>query len=109
MNIKSCQTIVVEIHMAGDIALAKQILSQEFYPPNQGCCVTIHPQTFVYTAGVEEGFVIGLRNYPRFPSNDEALVDRAMSLAKTLIAKLCQKTAMVVAGNTTTWLHLDIL
>ena len=49
-------------------------------------CVTITPTTFIYKGGIEEGAIIGLINYPRFPSNKKEIEKKAEE-----IASLCKK------------------
>lgn len=44
-------------------------------------CVTVTPTTFVYKDGREDGAVIGLINYPRFPTTKEKLEQTAEELA----------------------------
>jgi len=98
-------TYVVEIHMAGDIEDAKRQLRRECYPPGGGLCVTVEPETFIYTGGEEQGFKLTLRNYPRFPSDPADLWVRAIGIADRLIPALCQWTAMVVDPEKTAWLN----
>lgn len=47
-----------------------------------GLCVTITPTTFIYKNGREEGAVIGLINYPRFPMDTEGLRKEAEEIAR---------------------------
>lgn len=51
------------------------------YVNKVGLCVTITPTTFVYKNGREEGAVIGLINYPRFPTTKENLEKTAEEIA----------------------------
>lgn len=95
----------VTIKMAGDYNHAKQILRREFYPPSEGFCVTIQYVDFIYTGGEEAGFVIGIENYPRFPSEPKQLKSRAFQLAETLIRELHQWSAMIVAPDQTHWIN----
>ena len=93
-------TYTVEIFMAGDYAMAQQAC-REFC--QRGFCVTIHQCEYIYTGGQETGFVIGIRNYPRYPSTPEALLLSAKELASTLRARLCQESSMLVAPDCTLW------
>lgn len=106
METKTVDTYCVGIFMGGDIARAKAFLRREFYPPNRGLCVTIEPTLFLYTGGEENGFVITLRNYPRFPSEPAELYARAKGIAEKLIVELCQWSAMIVASDKTEWLNV---
>ena len=97
-------TYIVRIYVAGDLGSAKDHLRRACYPPNQGLCVTVEPTSFIYTGGEETGVVVGLVNYPRYPSTPTELFRRAVVLAKELIARLCQWSALVVASDRTLWI-----
>jgi hypothetical protein len=47
-----------------------------------GLCVTITETNFFYTNGSEPGYMIGLINYPRFPSSPEEITKKALELAE---------------------------
>lgn len=98
-------TYAISIYMAGDVAHAKQLLRAECYPPNEGLCVTVSPTTFLYSGGEENGFVVGLVNYPRFPSDPAKLWERASSIAHRLIPALFQWSALLVAPDKTEWIN----
>ena len=87
--------------MAGDFAQAKQVCREYCY--SVGLCVTIEPVDYIYTGGEESGFRIGLINYPRFPSTEESLSDRASSLADILLTRLCQHSYSIVGPRETVW------
>ena len=101
----SVKTYTVRLYMAGDIETAKRLLRRECYPPNEGLCVTVEPTTFIYTGGEETGFVVGFLDYPRFPTTDEALWNRAFSVAEKLIVECCQWSALLVAPGKTEWIN----
>lgn len=46
-----------------------------------GLCVTVSPTTFIYKNGREEGAIIGLINYPRFPTTRKKLEETAEEIA----------------------------
>lgn len=95
-------TRVVEVFMAGDVEHAKQIVRK--FCLESPCCVTVTPTTFVYTGGEEAGFVVGFRNYPRFPTDPYTLRAAASDLAERLREALGQRSYMSVdAGGMTTW------
>ena len=97
-----CQARVVEVFMAGDIEHAKQVVRR--WCKESPCCVTVTPTTFIYRGGEESGFVVGFRNYPRFPSDAATLGSRATELADRLREELGQDSYMSVAhGGVTTW------
>lgn len=95
-------TTVVEVFMAGNIEHAKQIIRR--FCIDTPICVTVTPTTFVYTGGEEVGFVVGFRNYPRFPTDHYILRATAADLADRLREALGQRSYMSVhAGGMTTW------
>lgn len=99
-------TRIVEIFMAGDIEHAKQVIRR--FCMDSPCCVTVAPTTFVYMGGEEAGFVVGLRNYPRFPTDSYTLRATASDLAERLRDALAQRSYMSVdAGGMTTWSSID--
>ena len=91
----------VTIHMAGDAALAKQAIQN--FVDRDGLCVTLSAQTFIYTGGCEEGIRVGLINYPRFPSEPEAIVLKAQKLATHLRVWLGQQSYSIVTPENTLW------
>jgi hypothetical protein len=99
-TLKTAPTVQFEIFMAGDIAQAKQACRDYC---RVGLCVTIEPCDYVYTGGEEAGFRIGIRNYPRFPSTEEALQQHAFSLAEVIRATSFQHSYMIVGPNSTWW------
>jgi len=99
-------TRVVEVFMAGDIGHAKQVIRR--FCRDVPCCVTVTPTAFIYNGGEEAGFVVGFRNYPRFPTDAYTLRATADRLADSLRAELGQRSYMSVdAGGMTTWRTYD--
>lgn len=99
---KSVSSWNVYIHMAGDIALAGQVIQRHVITVPM--CVTLAPQSFIYTGGREEGFVVGLIHYPRFPVEDCCeITQKACGLAAVLMEELGQHSYCVVTPETTTW------
>jgi hypothetical protein len=101
MKALTLPTYHVRIYMSGPIEVAKQICRKECM--KEGLCVTIEPTLYVYTGGEESGYVVSLINYPRFPSSEEAISARAEALAKQLMAKTYQHSALVMTPKTTTF------
>jgi hypothetical protein len=97
-----CPARTVEVFMAGDIEHAKQVIRR--FCKEHPCCVTVMPTTYIYNGGEEAGFVVGFRNYPRFPSDADDLGSRATELAERLREELGQDSYMSVDhGGVTTW------
>lgn len=106
METKHEPTHVVEVFMAGDIEHAKQVVRR--FCRDVPCCVTVTPTTFIYNGGEEAGFVVGFRNYPRFPSDPYTLRSTAKDLAERLRDALCQRSFLTVdASGMTTWSSVD--
>jgi hypothetical protein len=102
MTLKTAPTFNVDIHMAGDIALAGQVIQR--YAVENGICVTLSPQSFIYTGGREEGFRVGFINYPRFPAeHGNDIWAKAMTLAGSLMVELGQHSYSIVTPIETTW------
>lgn len=101
MESKITKTFEVKIYLAGDIEIAKQICREETF--REGLCITISPCNYIYTGGEESGYVVGLLNYPRFPSTPEQILERADRLAVLLMEKGCQWSAMIISPQETKW------
>jgi hypothetical protein len=96
------QARTIEVFMAGDIEHAKQVVRR--WCKESPCCVTVTPTTFIYRGGEEAGFVVGFRNYPRFPSDAYTLRAMATELADRLREELGQDSYMSVDhGGMATW------
>jgi len=95
-------TFVVRLYLSGPIDVAKQIIRKECL--SRGLCVTVEPTTFIYTGGEESGYVVGLLNYPRFPSSPEAIYLRAKELMIQLIEGTYQHSGLLVSPDITEWI-----
>jgi hypothetical protein len=102
MQTKTYQTYVVRLYLSGPIEVAKQTLRSECM--REGLCVTIEPTHFIYTGGEEAGYVVGLLNYPRFPCDPGALVERARSLMEVLLTNTHQHSALMVTPDMSEWI-----
>lgn len=94
-------TYEIRIYMGGPIEVAKQTLRK--YCVNGGLCATINPTHFIYAGGEEEGFEIGIRQYPKYPETEEKLLERAQQLTHWLIGDTHQHSAMIVTPTETLW------
>ena len=104
MNTKTAPTFAVRIFLSGPIEVAKQVLREECM---QGLCVTIDPTHYVYTGGEEAGYVIGLLNYPRFPTTIEDLTEKALTICRILIERTFQRSGLVVGPVESTWVYRE--
>lgn len=102
MNTTIEPTYTVRIYLSGPIEVAKQVIREECL--REGLCVTIEPTTYIYTGGEEQGYVVGLLNYPRFPDTPQALLARAETIAALLLEKTFQRSALIVSPKQTKWL-----
>lgn len=101
MTEKTAPTFNVDIHMAGDITLAAGVIQR--YASGIGMCVSLAPQSFIYTGGREEGFRVGFINYPRFPKEPGEILARARDLASVLRVQLGQHSYSIVTPIETIW------
>lgn len=102
MNIKTESTYWVRIYISGPIEIGKQACREMCFA--KGLCVTIEPTLFIYTGGEEEGFVVGIINYPRFPSKPEPIWERAVQVASRLLDDTCQHSVLLMAPDKTEWI-----
>lgn len=98
---KKAPTFNVSIHMAGDIRFAAHTLQR--WASYKGMCVSLTPETFIYSGGREEGFKVGLINYPRFPSHSSEILKLAEMLAESLMIDLGQYSYSIVTPVETIW------
>jgi hypothetical protein len=101
MKVVHVPTYWARIYIAGDIAMIKQVCREHCM--EIGLCVTVDPTTYIYTGGEESGAVVGLINYPRFPSDQEAIYARALDLAEKLMERCCQQSYSIVTATDTVW------
>lgn len=66
-----------------------------------GLCVTVTPTTFVYRDGSEPGAIVGLINYPRFPSDAHVIRHHARTLAQKLKDAFNQNRVTIVSSDLT--------
>lgn len=95
-------TYHVSIFIAGG-AMEAETLCLDFCE-EVGLCVTVTETTYCYTGGEEAGVIVGLINYPRFPSLPEAIWQRAEQLAARLCAGLKQQSYTIQSPDKTVWI-----
>jgi hypothetical protein len=96
---EQADTFWARIYIAGDIHQAKQVCREECY--QQGLCVTVQPTSYIYTGGEEAGVIIGLINYPRFPSSSAEIIEQAVRLGCSLMERLCQRSFSLMTPDQT--------
>ncbi len=101
MRVEFAPSCPVSIFIAGDHDKALGICLA--YCDAVGLCVTVTQTTYVYTGGAEAGVIVGLINYPRFPSDLPHIEAKAVELATLLKDKLGQGSFSVQTPTTTTW------
>lgn len=74
------------------------------YVDTVGLCVTITKTEYAYTGGKEDGVIVGLINYPRFPATPATVRKRALALAGILRKRLGQTRVSVVFPDETVML-----
>ncbi len=102
MTEKQETTFTVRIYLSGPVDFAKTILRRECL--QRGLCVTVTATLFVYKGGEESGYVVGLINYPRFPSTPVEIEATARELASILLAETYQHSALVETPITSFWM-----
>jgi hypothetical protein len=98
---KSAPTYQVTLHLAGDYQTAKSSLRRQTF--EEGLCVTLEEEEFVYTAGAEVGVKVGLVQYPRFVKPVEEIRQRAEKVLLLLMDDLCQNSGLMVTPEETVW------
>jgi len=78
---------------------AKEICQD--YCDEVGLCVTVAETEFIYTGGSERGCIVGLINYPRFPSTPEKILGHAFVLAKKLLDEYHQHKVSIICPDKT--------
>lgn len=69
--------------------------------------VTVTPTEFIYVNGMEDGVIIGLINYPRFPSSKEEVKEHAERLGEIMAKKFKQHRFSIQDTEKTTTYELE--
>jgi hypothetical protein len=99
VKIEEVKSYWAEICIAGPIEMAKQVI--RIHLSEVGLCVTLTPTTYLYTHGEEEGYIVRLINYPRFPTTPEVIKEKALALAQLLMTSTGQGSFTLVSPDTT--------
>lgn len=98
---EACSAYPVSIFIAGDAKTAKMICRD--FCDKVGLCVTVTPTTYLYTGGQEEGVIVGLINYPRFPADPGVIFATANELAEKLRQLLGKQSFTVQTRDAAFW------
>lgn len=74
---------------------------------NFGNCVTVTPTRFIYKDGWEDGVIIGLINYPRFPKEKQRLIYDSWEISNRLQEKFNQIRVSITTPEKTYCLGID--
>lgn len=92
----------------GKFTLRAQALAAiEHYVDTEGLGVSVTDTQFVYTGGDEPGLIVGLINYPRFPSTQEDIRGKALALARRLKEYCKQQRVSIVFPDETVVLEAE--
>lgn len=98
-TLKIEKSIPVNIFLAG--SYRKAVRFARIYCDRFGFCVTVTKTKYVYTGGQEDGVIIGLINYPRFPETAESLLARAGQIGELLREAMGQQSFTIqMPGDT---------
>ena len=75
------------------------------YTDEVGWCVSITPTQYIYKNGYEDGAIIGVIQYPRFPKSHKLLEELTIKLAEILRTELKQLCISVVFPDRTIMLE----
>lgn len=75
------------------------------YCDNIGYCVTVTETKYIYKNGNEPGAIIGTINYPRFPTEESVVLEKALVLAQILLKELNQFRVSIITPDQTIMLE----
>jgi hypothetical protein len=101
MLIRTVPAYKCEIYIGGDLTTAKKSCRE--FCDEVGLCVTVDPTTYVYSGGEEDGVVVGLINYGRFPTDQLDIQNKARRLGAKLLVDLDQQSFTIQDEATSTW------
>ena len=99
--IKRARSFPVTIFIAGSYGKAMKILQE--YCDEIGFCVTIEHTYYIFKGGKEDGIIVGLINYPRFPDEPSNIIDKAKEIAEKLRVGLDQESYSIQTPHDTIW------
>lgn len=97
----TCPAYKVEIFIAGDYTVLSDTC--RMFCDAHGLCVTVTPTKYVYTGGEEDGAIIGLINYARFPKPVDEIDAIALQLARLLRVEAGQQSFTIQTPTASTF------
>jgi len=84
-----------------------EVVEQEIleYVKIHKMCITLTKTRFIYVNGSENGVIVGLINYPRFPKSRPSLETKALNLSLFLKDRFKQKRLSVMCPDKTRMLY----
>lgn len=105
MIIRENPSYPVSIFIAGAAVTADRICHE--YCQELGFCVTVTETRYIYrdcaVHGTDDGVIVGLINYPRYPETPAEIWARAEVLAARLCDGLSQQSYTIQAPDKTVW------
>ena len=105
-EVKVVDTFNANIHMAGDIEQAEHFLRKHVTHVNRNC-VQLIPARYIYTGGMETGFIARLINYPRFEKEPNQIATEAKQIGAALAAHLSQVSFSIETPVRTGYYQLE--
>ena len=96
------KAVALDIYVGGDLADAQRTCRE--YAKEFGVCITVEPLEIVYPQGQESGVRVAFKTYPRFPRTTCQIWEEATGLAKLLIERLFQSSAMICGPDKHVWI-----
>lgn len=90
------------IHSIDDVENVLQV-----YCDLHGFAFTITPTKFIYTNGNEQGCIVGIINYPRFPNTEEKLKEISLEMGQILLERFKQQRLSIVCSDETIMLEAE--
>ena len=111
MKTSQVKTFTATIYVGSRVGYGDELFSLSYiedwlqrYCDSESLGVSITPTKFIYSDGNEPGYIVGLINYPRFPSEKEELRTRALEIAEDLRVLMGQIRVTVVFPDDTVML-----
>ena len=83
------------VYVGGSMDIADRVCREAVFP--KGLCVTLEPVKYYFGGGTEDGFRVGLIQYPPFSETEDELMDKAKDIGKKLCEANYQWSFTVVA------------